>query len=114
MTAATAAGSYEVVVTDIDGTSTGGPSYTYAPPPTVTSISPTSGSMAGGTEVTIEGTGFVAGATVTIGSEATSVVVVSATEIKATTAATPIGPYEVVVTDAYGTSPKGPTYVYGL
>ena len=36
-------------------------------PPTVTSISPTSGTTAGGTSVTITGTNFVAGATVTIG-----------------------------------------------
>ncbi|HEY33294.1 MAG TPA: hypothetical protein G4O10_09370, partial [Dehalococcoidia bacterium] len=35
--------------------------------PTVTSISPTSGPAAGGTSVTITGTNFVNGATVTIG-----------------------------------------------
>ena len=46
----------------------------------------------------IEGTGFEAGSTVKIGSEATSVEVKSATEIKATTAATAAGKDKVVVT----------------
>jgi hypothetical protein len=113
-TAATAAGSYKVVVSDVNGTSTGGPSYTYVAPPApkVTSITPTSGSTAGGTKVTITGSGFVAGATVTIGNQAKSVVVASATKITATTVATPVGSDEVVVTDANGTSSGGPSYTY--
>ena len=111
-TAATAAGPYEVVVTDSNGTSTGGPSYTYVPPPTVTSISPTSGATLGGTLVTIKGSGFLAPATVNIGSEATEVNVVSPEEITAKTAATAAGPYEVVVTDSNGTSTGGSSYAY--
>ena len=35
--------------------------------PTVSAMSPTGGPLAGGTAVTISGTGFVSGATVTIG-----------------------------------------------
>ncbi|MGH9195526.1 MAG: phospholipase D-like domain-containing protein, partial [Acidimicrobiia bacterium] len=55
-------------------------------PPTVTNVSPSSGPTAGGTNVTITGTNFVAPATVTFGgTAATSVVVVSATSITATT-----------------------------
>ncbi len=111
-TAATAAGGHEVVVADANGTSTGGPTYTDLPPPTVTAIEPTSGTTLGGTAVKIRGTGFVAGATVTIGSAATSVMVVSATEIMAKTAATAAGPHEVVVTDSNGTSAGGSTYTY--
>ncbi|MEA2313805.1 MAG: hypothetical protein QOI03_497, partial [Solirubrobacteraceae bacterium] len=113
-TAATPAGSDEVIVSDVNGTSTAGPSYTYLPPPApkVTSILPTSGTVAGGTKVNIKGSGFVAGATVTIGSPATSVVVVSATTITAVTAANAAGPVEVVVSDANGTSTGGPTYTY--
>ncbi len=111
-TAATTAGTHEVIVTDADGTSTGGPSYTYIAPPTVTAIEPSSGPIAGGTAVKIKGTGFVAGATVTIGSAATSVAVVSETEITAKTAATTAGGDAVVVTDAKGTSTGGPTYTY--
>ena len=113
-TAATAAGSDEVVVTDAGGISTGtpSPSYTYVIPPTVTSISPSAGTTAGGTSVTIKGTGFLSGATVEIGNPATSVNVVSETEITATTAATAAGSDEVVVTDTKGTSTGGPSYTY--
>jgi len=113
-TSATAAGSDAVVVSDANGTSTGGPSYTYLapPPPTVTTIAPTSGSTLGGTAVTLTGTGFVAGASVTIGSGATAVVVVSATKITAKTAATAAGSDPVVVKDANGTSTGGPSYTY--
>ncbi|MBI3650152.1 MAG: DUF11 domain-containing protein [Acidobacteria bacterium] len=47
-------------------------------PPTVTAISPVSGPVAGGTSVTITGTGFQAGATVTLGgTAATNITVVS-------------------------------------
>jgi len=80
--------------------------------PTVTSITPSSGATAGGVPVTINGTGFLSGATVTIGSAATSVSVISETEIKATTSAHPAGPTEVVVADASGTSTGGPAYTY--
>jgi outer membrane protein assembly factor BamB len=83
-----------------------------APPPTVTSIEPTSGPIAGGTTVKIKGTGFVAPATVKIGSSATSVEVVSETEITAKTAANPAGEQEVIVTDAGGPSTGGPKYTY--
>jgi hypothetical protein len=78
----------------------------------VTTISPTFGSTLGGTAVTIKGSGFLAGATVKIGNAATSVDVVSETEITAKTAATAAGSDEVVVTDANGTSTGGPSYTY--
>jgi hypothetical protein len=111
-TPAHAAGPQEVVVEDAGGASTGGPSFTYRAPPTVTSIEPSEGPTAGGTEVTIKGTGFVKGATVTIGSAATEVKVVSSEEIKAMTAAHEAGPQEVVVADAGGTSTAGPSFTY--
>lgn len=84
-------------------------------PPTVTSISPTSGTTAGGTSVTITGTNFISGATVTIGgSSCTSVVVVSSTSITCTTPSGTAGGQNVVV--ATGVSPNatltgGFTYV---
>ena len=74
-------------------------------PPTVTSISPTSGTTAGGTSVTITGTNFISGATVTIGgSSCTSVVVVSSTSITCTTPSGTAGSQDVVV--ATGVSPN--------
>jgi|HubBroStandDraft_4_1064222.scaffolds.fasta_scaffold93567_2 hypothetical protein len=80
-------------------------------PPTVTSISPTQGKEEGGTAVKIKGTGFVAGAKVIIGGKATSVVVVSETEITATTSEG-FGKDEVVVVDEKGTSSSGPLFTY--
>ena len=82
------------------------------PPPTVTRVMPSSGPAGGGTTVTIEGTGFVAGAKVEIGAEAGSVDVVSETEITAQTAATAPGEHEVLVIDSNGDSTGGPKYTY--
>jgi hypothetical protein len=115
MSPAHAAGAVNVVVTNTDGQSgtlTSG--FTYNGPPTVTAISPTSGSTGGGTAVTITGTGFLSGATVALGgTSATGVTVVSATSITATTAAHAAGAVNVVVTNAdnqSGTLSSGFTY----
>jgi hypothetical protein len=95
------------------------PSFTVtaAPGPTVTAISPTSGTTAGDTSVTITGTGFVSGATVTLGGvPATSVVVGSSTTITAVTGARVAGTVDVVVTNpgpASGTLASGYTYRAG-
>ena len=67
---------------------------------TVTSVSPTGGTIAGGSAVTINGTGFAAGATVTMGgSAATNVVVVSSIKITARTPAHALGAVNVTVTN---------------
>ncbi len=102
-TPAHTAGAVNVAVTNTDsqsGTLTNG--YTYnssSPPPTVASIAPPSGTATGGTAVTITGTNFAGGATVTIGgSAATNVVVVSGTQITATTPAGSLGAATVTVT----------------
>jgi hypothetical protein len=81
-------------------------------PPTVTGIAPAAGTTLGGTRVTIEGSGFLAGATVRIGTEVAAVNVVSETDIVATTAAAAAGSDEVVVTDSRGTSTGGPSFSY--
>ncbi|MEY4246997.1 MAG: hypothetical protein RIS69_544 [Actinomycetota bacterium] len=76
--------------------------YTVVNPaasPTVTSVNPTSGSTTGGTAITITGTNFVSGATVTVGGSAcTSVTVVSATSITCTTPPGTAGTASIVVT----------------
>src|SRR5207249_2835168 len=76
------------------------------PAPTVASISRPSGPAAGGTSVSIVGTGFLAGAVVTIGgSQATAVTVVSSSSITATTSAHAAGgAVNVVVTNPGGQS----------
>ena len=84
------------------------------PAPTVGSISPSSGPKTGGTPVTINGTGFVSGAAVTIGGVvATGVTFVSSTSITAITPAGTAGPQNVVVTNPdsqFGTLTGGFTY----
>jgi IPT/TIG domain/Collagen triple helix repeat (20 copies) len=85
---------------------------TFELAPTVSSVSPTSGGTAGGTSVTIHGTGFVSGASVMIGGAATDVDVVGSTEITAVTAAHAAGEVEVVVSDTNGTSTGGAKYTY--
>jgi len=76
----------------------GSPEEPSKPSPAVTSISPTSGPINGGTLVTITGTSFVAGVIVTFGgAAATGVNVASATSITATTPAHAAGVVDVVV-----------------
>jgi hypothetical protein len=71
----------------------------------VSGVNPTSGPAAGGTSVTISGTGFAAGATVTFGgTNATGVVVNNSTTITATTPAHAAGAVDVVVTNSTGQS----------
>lgn len=71
--------------------------------PTVTSISPAVGSIAGGTQVTIHGTSFAAGALVFFGSgSCTDVTVVSDTEITCTTPATAASSKDVGVYNTDG------------
>jgi IPT/TIG domain len=56
-------GSVNVTVTTPSGSSNGNLSYTYDLVPTVTSVSPDSGPVAGGTMVTVDGSGFALGYT---------------------------------------------------
>ena len=83
--------------------------------PTITDISPATGSTAGGTAVTITGTEFATGATVMFGRvSATSITIVSATEITCVTPAHVAGAVDVVVTNTDTgtvTSAGGFTYI---
>ncbi len=116
-TPAHAAGAVAIVVTNPDtqtGTLPGGFTYNTAPAPTVTSVAPTSGSTAGGTAITVTGTNFAAGATLTLGgTPATGVAVVTGTTITATAPAHTAGAVAVTVTNAdaqSGSLPSGYTY----
>jgi hypothetical protein len=84
------------------------------PAVTVTSVAPNFGTVTGGTIVTINGTGFVAGAAVTFGgTAATNVVVVSAIKITAKTPVHAAGAVNVTVTNtdtSTGTLTNGYTY----
>lgn len=109
ITARTPAGSpgtVAVQVTNADtqsGSLSNAFAYQAAPPPSITSLSPSSGTTGGGTTVTITGTGFAAGASVRFGnSDATSVTVNSATSITAVTPSGSAGAVTVRVTNADG------------
>jgi copper(I)-binding protein len=79
--------------------------FTYVVIPTVTSVAPNAGPITGGTAVTISGTNFAAGATVTIGATAAiNVVVVGSTSITATTPGGTAGTAAVTVTNPGGQS----------
>jgi hypothetical protein len=109
-------GTVHVTVATDAGTSTtsSADQYTYDPTPTVTRVSPAGGPPAGGTTVTITGTGFVPGATVAFGSNAaTSVTYKSATQLTATAPSASPGTVDVTVTTPGGTSSTSPADEYG-
>jgi hypothetical protein len=78
--------------------------------PTVTSVSPATGPVAGGTPVTITGTGFTGATSVQFGSAAgIALVVDSDTQLTVTTPPGAAGAAPVTVTAPGGTSTAGPT-----
>ncbi|WP_157789720.1 choice-of-anchor G family protein, partial [Candidatus Microthrix parvicella] len=102
-----AAGPTDVVVTTPVGASAPG-TFTFVPPPVVTDLTPPSGPTAGGTVVTITGSGFTGATGVTFdGTPGTSINVISDTEIEITSPPHAAGPTDVVVTTPVGASAPG-------
>ena len=88
-------------------TSTPTPTPTPAPGPLgITSISPRTGPTAGAAPVSIRGTGFVPGATITFDAAAANVSAVTSTMIMATIPAHAAGAVDVVVTNPGGQSAR--------
>ncbi len=117
MTATVPAGatSGPISLTTPGGTATSAESFAFVKSPVLpeaSSITPSEGSTSGGTAVTIKGSNFLPGATVTIGGAATAVSVHSETEITAVTPAEPAGRYEVIVSDEGDSSTGGALYTY--
>ena len=113
-----AATSGTISVTTSGGTATSASSFTVTsplPPPTITSVAPDRGPFSGGTSVTINGTNFVNGASVTVGGvAATNVTFNGSTMITATTPAHAVGTATIVVTNPdqqIGTLTNGFTYL---
>ncbi len=106
-------GTVDVTVTTAGGTSatSSNDQFTYIPLPVVSSISPPArGSIAGGTSVTITGSGFTGATGVSFGATAaTTFTVDSDTQITATSprGSNPV-PVDVTVTTAGGTSATSP------
>jgi surface protein len=92
-------GAVAVTVTNPDSQTTSAANFfTYKAAPTFTNLVPSTGPIAGGTLVTITGTDFVAGATVTFGGIQCLVpIVTSSTNITCTTPSFPAGPVDVTV-----------------
>jgi hypothetical protein len=97
-------GVVDVVVTNPDGgTGIFPAAYTYMAPPVVTSVTPPEGPSLGGTAITVRGRGFQEGASLRVGGVlASNVVVVTETEITATTPAGTPGVADVTVVNRDG------------
>jgi RHS repeat-associated protein len=99
-----------VTVTTPGGTSAAGTAakFGYLARPAVTNVAPATGSVAGGTTVTVTGTGFTGASAVMFGTApAASFTVVSATQITAGSPAHAKGTVSVTVTAPGGTSAAG-------
>ena len=101
------AGVVSVKVTNPDGQSATRDGFTYSvPAPAISSVDPATGPTSGGTTLTIIGSGFQPGATVTIGGvSASSVTFVSSTAL---TAVTPLGPINEQATQPKDVTVKNP------
>jgi hypothetical protein len=81
--------------------------------PVVTSIAPAAGPIAGGTSVTVTGTGLTGATGVTVaGTPGNALVVASDTSLTFTTPPSAAGPAVVVVTTPAGVSGPGTTFTY--
>ena len=73
--------------------------------PTITSVSPSSGPVTGGTQITINGTNFATSGTIRVGgTQATGITRVSSTQLRATTPAGSAGARDVQVINGNGSS----------
>ncbi|WP_341882121.1 FG-GAP-like repeat-containing protein [Synechococcus sp. UW140] len=82
------------------------------PAPSVTSVSPSTGSPAGGNSITITGTNLAGATAVTIGGTAVNFTVVSSTSITTTTPAHTAGAVGIEVTTVGGTNSANTLYSY--
>ena len=113
VTPAGTVGAKSVVVTTPNGTATATNAFTYFAPPTISSVSPATGSTAGGTAITITGTSLTGATSVTVGGvAATSVVVVSSTSVTAVTPAGTVGAKSVAVMTPNGTATATNAFTY--
>jgi len=82
-------------------------------PPTVTNVTPNTGSLAGGNTVTITGTSLLEAQSVTFGGVVvTNFTVNSSTEITATVPPGALGPVSVIVTTLVGSNSPNTLYTY--
>jgi formylglycine-generating enzyme required for sulfatase activity len=107
------AGAKGVSVTTPSGTASLAAGFTYFAPPKITSIAPSAGPVAGGTTITITGSGLGATTSVTVGGiPATGLVIVSATKVRAVTPAGTLGPRDVTLATPWGTTTRTSGFTY--
>ena len=107
------AGAKNVVITTAGGSVTAGSAFTYTvPAPTYTSLTPTSGTTAGGTSVTITGTNLSSATSVTVGGSTATISSNTATAITITTPSGSAGTKNVVITTAGGSVTAGSAFTY--
>jgi hypothetical protein len=112
-TPAGTAGSATIALTNADGTGVLAGGFTYVAAPTVTSISPASGPLAGGTLLTINGTNLNAVTQVKIGGvTATGLNVISASQVQVNTPVHTAGNKSVQVTSPGGTANAPTSFTY--
>jgi subtilase family serine protease len=102
-TPAHGAGVVDVAVSGGGGSAVLADAFTYVAPPAISSIAPGFGPTAGGTTITITGTGFTDTPAVHIGSlPATTITFVSDTTLTAVTPAHAAGPVDILLTNPDG------------
>jgi hypothetical protein len=104
-----AAGLHYIQITTSFGTSgkVAAAAFTYEAAPTVTAVSPSAGPTAGGTKVTVTGTGFTGATSATFGGYAGShLTVVNDTTLTVTSPAYAAGLHYIQITTPAGTSGK--------
>ena len=108
------AGTVDVTVTTPGGTSAIGTAdhYTYTSGPVITSVSPASGPLAGGTTVTIAGASLSGATAVKFGTTTATITADAATQITATAPAETAGAVDITVSSLGGTSPISPSDRY--
>ncbi len=109
-TPAHVAATVAVIATTVGGAATA--SFTFADPPTLTTVAPATGSSTGGNTVILTGSNFTStGTSVTFGATAAAVTFVSVTQVSVTVPAS-TGTVDVTVTTASGTATKTAAYTY--
>ncbi len=107
------AGSVDVVLTTPGGSATGTGGFTYVAEPTITSVIPSSGPIAGGTAVTITGTNLKDTKAVMFGGTAgTSITIISATSVTVVTPKKSVGPVGVVLNTFSGSVVSTDEFTY--
>jgi hypothetical protein len=105
-------GAKDVVVTTVGGVATKAGAFTYIALPTISTVAPINGPIAGGTNITITGTNLTGATSVKVGGVAATLLSNTSTLISARTPAGTAGLKSITVTTAGGTATKANAFTY--